>query len=485
MKLKLAGHDYDYAATQMLLALLPDKKLLREPIQPGDEYAISSLFVGEKLITASCKLCIDGKAVTAVAKAPVPGPDTPENDIIKLRQRLIKQSIFRAYCSRTGKIPPWGSLSGVRPTKLATRFMLEGGSAAGADKMLKNTYSVTEKRRRLCVQSAQRTVAAINSLKDDEISLYVGIPFCPTRCTYCSFVSHSIERSAHLLEPYLEALYRELEAAAQALDRSGKKLRTIYMGGGTPTTLSTPQMKALIEKIYSCFDLSRLTEFTVEGGRPDTLDPEKLKMLKDMGVSRVSVNPQTMIDHVLELMGRSHSAQQTRDAMGWALAQGFDAVNADMIAGLPGDDLHGFCRSMDEIIALGPENITVHTLALKKGSELTMNGGAIPAADQVEKMLDYAESTLRAAGYSPYYLYRQKYMAGSFENVGWTKPGKDNLYNIIMMEELHSVLSCGGAGSTKVILPDGKLVRHTNPKYPLEYIRDIDKIVSEKANMIL
>ena len=488
MKLYLKGHDYEYAATQMLLALMPENKpvLVQKAPQKAEDGAVSALFRGEKIYTGTCRLTLDGKTVTASTRAAAPGTHADKDTRVRLEQRLIKQSVFKAYCALTGNTPPWGALSGVRPTKLVTRHILsENGTAKSADKMMRTMYSVTPKRSRLCVEAGMHTVEAARSLKEDEISLYIGIPFCPTRCTYCSFVSHSIERSANLLEPFLEALHRELEVTAKLISDSGKKIRTIYIGGGTPTTLNAAQLKSLIEKTKTVFDLSRLTEYTVEAGRPDTIDAEKLKTLKDLGVSRISVNPQTMRDDVLKLMGRNHTCAQTETAMELALAQGFEAVNADMIAGLPGDDYRGFCDSLEKIIAYGPENITVHTLSIKRGSELNANGGTIPSGEEVGRMLDFAEDALRNAGYEPYYLYRQKYMSGSFENVGWTKPGHDNLYNICMMEELHTVISCGGAGSTKVIGSDGKLVRQTNPKYPKEYITNIDKILDDKKKINL
>lgn len=487
MKLFLRGHAYVYAATQMLLVLLPAHKpeITDSPPKKGEDAVISSLFHGEKLVSASCHASLGGKTVTAAARAHTPQEEMTQNERVRLEQRVIKQAIYRAICKLTGEIPPWGSLSGVRPSKLATRHLREGGTSASADRMLKEIYSVTPRRRRLCVEAAVQTRQAEDSLAPDELSLYIGIPFCPTRCSYCSFVSFSVVKSGKLLVPYLEALDKELEATAELVSRSGKKVRTIYIGGGTPTTLSTQQLSALVGRTRELFDLSRLTEYTVEGGRPDTLDEEKLRVLKDLGVTRVSVNPQTMRDEVLQHIGRSHTAAQAQEALAMARSMGFHTINADLIAGLPGDDLAGFCASLDKIIDFGPENITIHTLALKRGSDLSAQGGDIPSAVEVGRMLDFAESALRAAGYVPYYLYRQKYMAGSFENVGWTKPGRTCLYNICMMEELHTVLSCGGAGSTKVILPDGRLIRKTNPKFPLEYITNIEKAISDKRTLLL
>ena len=273
--------------------------------------------------------------------------------------------------------------------------------------------------------------------------------------------------------------------AAAMLKAQGFFIRTIYIGGGTPTTLSAPQMDALLSRVREKFDLSRCTEFTVEAGRPDTITAEKLAVIRRYGVDRVSVNPQTMEDHVLSAMGRAHTADDIRRAFALVREAGFPCVNMDLIAGLPKDTVEGFCASLDEVIALGPENITVHTLALKKGSRLLGDGSApvpvLPSAEDVDAMLSYAWNALRSVGQRPYYLYRQKYMSGSFENVGWSVPGWENLYNICMMEELHTILSLGGGGITKLIDPaTGHIERLSNPKYPHEYLQSREKLRSIK-----
>ena len=274
--------------------------------------------------------------------------------------------------------------------------------------------------------------------------------------------------------------------AAAMLKAQGFFIRTVYIGGGTPTTLSAPQLDALLARVRERCDLSRCTEFTVEAGRPDTITAEKLAVLRRWGVDRVSVNPQTMEDHVLSAMGRAHTADDIRRAFALVREAGFPCVNMDLIAGLPQDTVAGFCASLDEVLSFGPENITVHTLALKKGSRLLGDGSgpapALPPAEAVDEMLSYAWRSLRAAGQRPYYLYRQKYMSGSFENVGWSVPGWENLYNICMMEELHTILSLGGGGITKLIDPvTGHIQRLSNPKYPHEYLQSREKLRSIKA----
>ena len=265
--------------------------------------------------------------------------------------------------------------------------------------------------------------------------------------------------------------------------KSGRRLRTIYIGGGTPSTLSTPQLERLMDAISGAFDLSRCLEFTVEGGRPDTLDETKLRSIRDHGANRMSINPQTMENSVLRACGRPHKAEDILRAYHQAAEAGFEAINMDLIAGLPEDTVEGFCRSLDQVAALKPSNITVHTLALKKGADLFEKRQSLPTAQQVTEMVAYANKTLAERGYRPYYLYRQKYMSGSFENVGWSRDGMDCLYNIYMMEELHTILSLGGGGMNKVNLPDGTLRRFHNPKFPEQYIALIDRVLEQKREL--
>ena len=339
---------------------------------------------------------------------------------------------------------------------------------------------VTPARARLAIEAADAGIRAAAELEPNDISLYVGIPFCPTRCAYCSFVAQSVEKSFSLVEPYLEALFDEITAAGQLVRELGLNVKSFYMGGGTPTTLTADQMDRLLTKLEQNFDFGNLAELTIEAGRPDTIDEEKLRVLRAHNTTRVSINPQTMEDNVLAAIGRRHTADDIRRAMEQVRAANFPHVNMDLIAGLPEDTPEGFARSLDEVISMGADNITVHTLSLKKGSRIMLEGSRIPGADEVAQMLDYADPTLRKHGFAPYYLYRQKYMSGSFENVGWTKPGGTGLYNIYIMEELHSILSLGAGGSTKMV-GGGQIRRAFNAKYPREYI---DRPEKRRANLM-
>mgnify|MGYP002529738182 CR=1 FL=1 len=367
-------------------------------------------------------------------------------------------------------------LSGVRPVKLPTRAMEEGGTPRQAEAMLKH-YHVSPVRRQLAMDCAQASLAVKRSLQPEEISLYVGIPFCPTRCAYCSFVAQSVEKSFALVEPYLAALFDEIEQAGATVRSLGLHIKSFYMGGGTPTTLTAEQMDRLLTRLERSFDFTSLAESTIEAGRPDTIDPEKLAVLRAHGVTRVSVNPQTMEDRVLAAIGRRHTADDIRRAMREVMAAGFPHVNMDLIAGLPEDTPEGFRRTLDTCLQCGADNITVHTLSLKKGSRILLEHLTIPSAEAVGEMLDYANEALRAADFAPYYLYRQKYMSGSFENVGWCISGAEGLYNIYIMEELHSILSLGAGGSTKMVdAARGRIERVFHAKYPNEYITRPEKI---------
>ena len=474
MKLLLRGHDDRYAVEQLQLALFPD-----EPMEPVDapfsgDGAVSALHVGKTWLTATAELTLHGKTARASRRLRADRADVPS------RRRLLQNAYYDAAMQLRDP-PEWGSLSGVRPTKLTTRCLLSGGTAADADRLLRERYHVSPARRRLCVEASLATAEAVKRLEPNDVSVYIGIPFCPTRCIYCSFVSASTEKTAGLLPQYLDALIRELETVGRLLAASGRRVRTLYIGGGTPTTLSTPQLRRLMDAIRTHFDLSGLIEYTVEGGRPDTLDDEKLRVLREGGCDRMSINPQTMNDAVLRAVGRRHTAAQTVAAFEAARRVGFDGINMDLIAGLPGDTLESFAASLDAVLALAPSNVTVHTLALKRGAELAMRQLTLPSAEDVRQMLQYAERALRERGYAPYYLYRQKYMSGSFENVGWCKPGYAGLYNIYMMEELHSILSLGGGAMTKINLPDGTLERFHNPKFPQQYLARLDDVLAQKA----
>ena len=487
MKLYLRGHDYRYAAEQMLLTLFPGQRpeYPDDPPAEGEDHLVLSLSRGPVWATAHAVLTWGGEVYDRFARVPDPGPaGKVERD--RALQRVLKDAFYRAGTQALGKEPPWGALTGVRPVKIPTKAMERGLSPAQAEAQLRDVYRVSPERRRLAMDCARATLEAKASLEPGQVSLYVGVPFCPTRCAYCSFISADVGRALKLVPPYVDALCREIAAAGEGLRRGGKKVRTFYMGGGTPTTLDAGQLDRVLTALEEHIGLDACTEHTVEAGRPDTITAGKLAVLRAHGCGRISVNPQSMEEKVLRAIGRSHTPEDILRAWELVRAAGFPYVNMDLIAGLPADSPEGFRRSLDQVMALGPENITVHTLALKKGSRLLAQEGetALPAPEAVADMLDYAWSALRGAGYVPYYLYRQKYMSGGFENVGWCRPGAESLYNICMMEELHSILSLGAGGVTKLIdTGAGSLVRLTDPKFPKEYIEQIHRLAVQKEEI--
>ena len=475
MKLTFRGHDDRYAVEQSLLAFFPEERPVYEG-EDGPRHAEVTLHQGAVYATGVTALTYDGKTARASARVSLAGA-ADEYERERLRQRALKLSFFRAARDITGATPSWGALTGIRPAKLVRTMLEEGYTPARADRELRDVYCVSPARRRLALESAQAGLRAKRDLRPEDISLYIGIPFCPTRCAYCSFVSASVEKSFALIPPYLEALTAEVEAAGRMVRETGLRVKSFYMGGGTPTTLSAGQMDALLTAVNKAFDLSGCVEYCIEAGRPDTIDREKLQVLLDHGADRISVNPQSLEPQVLRAIGRQHSPEDIEKAMTLATSMGFPHVNMDLIAGLPADTPEGFRRTLDKCLTFGADNITVHTLSLKKGSRILLEGLPIPTAEAVAEMLDYADPALRARGFAPYYLYRQKYMSGSFENVGWCISGAEGLYNIYIMEELHSILSLGAGGSTKMVdAQRNRIERVFHPKFPLEYIQRPEKL---------
>ena len=484
MKLYLIGHDYKYAAEQMMLSLYPAERPEYPKGKPEGDRVVLSLRKGKKFITCVCRIVKDDKIFVgrSAFNAELAADDLSRD---RLCSRIIKNAFYRAALRSGHSRPAWGSLTGVRPGKLFCAMLDETGDPDTATRRFMTEYDVSSERAKLCRDTSLVTRSVAGSLGDKDICLYVGIPFCPTRCSYCSFVSQSVQKSMKLIPPFLDALMLEIDAAAKAVNELGLHIISIYMGGGTPTTLSAGQLDRLCSKISSCFDLTHLREYTVEAGRPDTITTEKLRVLKAHGVDRVSVNPQTMVNSVLDAIGRKHTAQDIINALEKVRSVGGMAVNMDLIAGLTSDTVAGFVETLDTVIALAPENITVHTLSLKKGSRITLEGSQLPTAAEVGRMLDIAGDALRGNGYAPYYLYRQKFMSGGFENVGWTKDGFLNLYNVCIMEELCSIIAVGGGGSTKLVSAgSGRNIRLFAPKYPTEYISGIEKTCSDKQGII-
>lgn len=400
-------------------------------------------------------------------------------------QNIMSVLFYSAFSELLGVSYPWGILYGVRPARF-WHSISDKYSKEQARQIFAQKYLVSPEKLSLVEQVAENENKIISLSANKSFSLYVSVPFCPTRCSYCSFVSHSIEKAAALVEPYVDLLVREIEQTAIYAKELRLRLESVYYGGGTPTTLSAKQLTRIAAAIRDNFDLSCLREYTVEAGRPDTVNADKLAALKAAGVGRISINPQSFNDNVLSAIGRRHSVKQTLEAFELARNAGFDNINMDFIAGLPKDDVESFKHSIKTAVSLGAESITVHTLCLKSGAYMVTRDNVFDTGDidTVAEMVDFSREYLSAAGYVPYYMYRQGKSLGNLENVGWSKPGSECLYNVFMMDETHSVFAVGAGAVTRLKNPlSGKIERIYNYKYPYEYIDGFDNMLKRKEKI--
>jgi len=470
MKLSLQGHDYKYAVEQIMLTLFPDERPEYSD-DPGGLTAQSKLTLGRVYAQAATVIQKPGlpigRGIARVRRDRLTEP--LETD--RLLQRAVKQSFYKAAAGFIETPPEWGSLTGIRPAKIAEGLLAQKSEKATRS-YLTREYFVSPERAKLCVETAKASLAVQRTLTERDIALYVGIPFCPTRCAYCSFVSNSVEKSFGLIEPFVKALLCEIAEMAELVREQELRVIAVYIGGGTPTALPPDALDKVLGALREAFDLSAVCEYTVEAGRPDTITEQKLETMLRHGVTRTSVNPQSFSPKVLAAIGREHMPEDALEAVELVQRVGAGALslNMDVIAGLPGDTPEGFRQTLDTVLSLRPENVTVHTLSLKKGSKIMLEDMRIPSGEAVSDMLRYAYGRLRQCGCGPYYMYRQKFTSGGFENTGWSIPGHEGIYNICMMQELCSVLALGGGGVTKLVLPNGRIERVFNPKYPREYI---------------
>ena len=412
-------------------------------------------------------------------------PADPDADLPSREYALCKM-LYQFLQRQTGIRPPWGMMTGVRPVRIIHDMRAAGATEQQIEDRFIGHFDCTRQRFDMAKRIADLQRPILEAARPMDCSLYAGIPFCPSRCSYCSFVSRTVGDKATraLVQPYVDCLCRELETMRQVAADCGLDVKTLYIGGGTPTSLSAAQLRQLMGKLAGLFDLGRLQEYTVEAGRPDCTDYEKLCVLKEYGATRISINPQTFSDQVLKNIGRKHTARDILDCFAAARRAGHGNINMDLIAGLPGDTVEGFRKSLKTAISLEPENITVHTLTLKRASNLVVEHRAA-AYDDVARMLESC-ALLEQAGYVPYYLYRQKGTLQNLENIGWCKPGYEGLYNIYIMEEVHTILSAGAGGSTKLVQPGvrhARIERIFNYKYPTEYIDHFDTVLSRKEGV--
>ncbi len=474
MNLYVKNHNFHFELENLTRLFFPNEKItvIRDFSEPQPPCIYTE--VSDK-ITISVNIGSFNKSETAVKRL-----TDDDNELVSA------QLLYKLLCDFTGLTQPWGILTGVRPVKLLRR-LAEESSEEQAVKKFEKDFFVSNEKIALSRETEHNERKILELSKPESFSLYVGIPFCPSRCSYCSFVMASIERAEKLIEPYTKLLCEEIKRTAEIANKLGLRLETVYFGGGTPTTLSAEQLDTVLGTVNKSFDMSTCREFTVEAGRPDTIDIAKLFALKENKVDRISINPQTVNDEVLKTIGRKHTAQQFFDAFELARKCGFDNINTDLIAGLPTDTPESFKNSLDSIVRLNAECITVHTLCMKRASRLTTEGVTLDLqqARDAREMLAYTQNILGQNEYIPYYMYRQSRMVGNLENVGWSKRGFESLYNVYVMDETHTILACGSGGVTKLKRnnPD-YLERIFNFKYPYEYIDRFDELIQRKSGIM-
>ena len=438
----------------------------------GDDVAIVSIKLNDKVCSNTCVVAADEDISVATHSAIAVG-----------------RALFAAGKELLSHTPPWGILTGVRPAKIAGDIINLGNGILKTKKILRDEYLLNPQKAALAVSVANTENKLLKKLGRNTCSLYISIPFCPTRCSYCSFVSYTTPRLLSLIDDYIDALLTDIDETIDTIRMLNMNITTVYIGGGTPTTLDESQLERLLSHIASRVDIASLAEFSLEAGRPDTITEKKLQIAKKYGVSRISVNPQTLNDEILKEIGRRHTTEDFYNAYQLSIKSGIPNVNVDLIAGLPGDDFKNFSETIDKIIDLSPTNITVHTFCVKKAADALKNNSSIYSLTgmDVTKSISYSQLKTKFAGYKPYYMYRQKNTIGNLENVGFSREGHECLYNVYMMEEVQTIFGIGAGAVTKLVNYErGKdmqrrILRIFRPKYPYEYLRDMKNNVREAA----
>lgn len=476
MQLCNIGHNFDYETEKVIRIFFPYEKInISHELIGGVDTAVCRLSYLSDCFTAEADVSISGKHSFKTERI-------SQCDDEKKKELAVARCLYSCLCEITGYKSPWGILTGIRPAKLFSHISENIGIEA-AKTVFENDYLCSGKKVNLCEVCAESEKGITNLSTDMSFSLYVSIPFCPSRCSYCSFVSHSVENAKPIIPDYLRLLKKELEYTGDIAKRLNLRLETVYVGGGTPTAISADELEGLLFAIRENFDFTFVREFTVEAGRPDTIDAQKLKVIKAAGATRISINPQSMDDNVLSFIGRHHTSAQMINAFYLARKSGFDNINTDLIAGLQSDTLETFKSSVLKITELSPESVTVHSLSVKRASNITRSGDLPEFSEgrNVELMVDFARQTLEESGLLPYYMYRQSKTVGNLENVGYSKKGFEGLYNVYIMDETHTILACGASAVSKLKEPGGdNIERIFNFKYPYEYINRFDEILSRK-----
>lgn len=482
----LIGHNFKYESEAIIKLFIPvehfDFTLKEENISEfkDKDYIISSMRIKDNFIYLKSSVKYKGNVAEKNQKI------EKYNDIDNIDKSSLEydvcSNLYECLKSVTGINPPWGMMTGIRPVKKAVELLNAGINESDAKEILNKKYHISESKLQLMFDTAKNQIPILENIKRNAVSLYISIPFCPTRCSYCSFVSHSMASALKLIPDYVEYLCKEIEIIAEMVKRYNIKVDTIYFGGGTPTSISAYDIQKVMKTISDNFDMSDVREYNYEAGRADTITEEKLRVIKEYGADRISVNPQTFNDEILRKIGRLHTGEDTVKVYEIARKIGFSNINMDLIAGLPDETAESFKNSLDKTISLMPENITVHTLTLKRSGSLFANGSHYMKSN-VSAMVDYSIDKLIANGYNPYYLYRQKNTLDNLENVGYSRKGFENLYNIYIMDESQTILGAGCASSTKLVTSDGKIKRVHNYKFPYEYINRFEKLMEKKEEI--
>ncbi len=475
MNLCNINHTFNYELEKLCRIFLPFEKInISGEIEPSDIYAVCTLSQNGQEVSA--ELFAEGTSLRKEAKCENEG---------KSQELALAACLYECFCSLTGYRAEWGILTGVRPVKLYHKLCDANGVSA-AKEYFKNTLFVSDSKISLANDTMKPEYDIIERSRDNSFSLYISVPFCPSRCAYCSFVSHSVDKAKGLIEPYVELLCKEIRETGRIAAELGLFLQTVYIGGGTPVALSAEQLAAVMSTIRESFDLSGAEEYTVEAGRPDAITEQKLLAIKEGGATRISINPQTLNDEVLREIGRNHTTEEFFYAFNLARELGFDNINVDLIAGLPTDTYESFKSTVDRIIELAPESVTVHSLSMKRASSLSTEG-RLPdksVGETAALMVNYAGEKLTKAEILPYYLYRQSKTVGNLENVGYAKRGFEGLYNVYIMDETHTILACGASAVTKLKEPySTRIERIYNYKYPYEYIDRFSEIIARKKGI--
>ena len=487
MTVLLDKAEFEYDIHSLVKAFYPkeevyvstkDKEKKEEPVH----YHMDVQFAPEEIIFSWKKVepSEENENQTGITKR-VAVDDTNRKET----KNSLKRTLYQLLSEYTGVELPWGNLTGIRPTKIPMALLEEGKSEEEIARYMKETYFTSDEKIKLSIEIAERELELLHKLDYEEgYSLYIGIPFCPTTCLYCSFTSFPVSRFGDRMRAYLDALYKELAFVAK--HHRDKKLTTIYIGGGTPTALDEECLSKLMNMIHELFPVEESEEFTVESGRPDSITKEKFRILKEAGVTRISINPQTMHQETLDLIGRAHTVEQTKEAFLLARECGFDNINMDIITGLPGESLSYVHETLDEIFKLRPESLTVHSLAIKRAAHLNIEmekyqGMVKGSTNEMLRLVDEYASNM---GMEAYYMYRQKNIPGNLENIGYCVPDKECLYNILIMEEKQDIISCGAGASSKYVFEQGRIERTENVKNLDHYINRIDEMIDRKRKYL-